>query len=197
MSMTSAVTATSGPVAPIEFLQPRVAVSAIGHGSAESTHDGKGSESSVTPGAAGHAAAGSAGDAGGKAAAVNPTFKYDSETRRVVMLMSDGNGAVLVQIPSEQALRQYEQALKRVKESVAATQGVAAGAASSSIPAVSSIEAAAVGVLMPSAGDPSASAAEAAAVLPRPKVAAASSGSVTAGAMTGTSGSGARYNIVV
>ena len=67
---------------------------------------------------------------------LNSAFNYDSETRHVVMQMRDGSGAVVVQIPSEQALRQYEQAQKQVKDgagagSEASSAGTGAEAASS------------------------------------------------------------------
>ena len=54
---------------------------------------------------------------------VSSAFNYDSETRRVVMQMRDGSGAVVVQIPSEQVLRQYEQAQKQVNERAGAASG--------------------------------------------------------------------------
>ncbi len=101
----------------------------------------------------------------------NPTFAYDPQAQRVVMLTRDRKtGTVETQIPSEMALRQYEQAAKRVREDVATAQQ------SGSSPVQSSTLAAAnLGIVIPFA--------------PR-------SGSATAGASSGRGG-GARYNVVV
>jgi len=163
MFMTSTVTATSGSVAPVEFSQSRAVAPAVGHGGAAS-HDVKASEPAMDLGAQSRAVAAGSGDKSGKTATVNPAsnaagsahtnnsaFNFDSTTRRVVMQVRDGSGSVVIQIPSEQALRQYEQALKRSQDSV--TQDVA--------PAAS-----------PAGADP---------VSPPSTPVAASSGSVTAG----------------
>lgn len=145
MFMTSTVTATSGSVAPVEFSQSRAVAPAIGLGGVAS-HDVKASEPATDSGAAGRAVATGAGDKSGKTAAVNPAsstvspantnssvsnssaFNFDAATRRVVMQVRDGSGTVVIQIPSEQALRQYEQALKRSQDSAA--QDVAPAASS-------------------------------------------------------------------
>ena len=173
MFMSPAVNATSGPVAPVEFLPSRAVAPVSGHAGVDARHEVKASSASEPvrdSGAAGRAIAQDTGDKTGKAASansaahtasaantLNSAFNYDSATRHVVMQLRDGSGAVVIQIPSEQALRQYEQTLKRSQENAAATQDVAPAAESA-----------------------------------RPQAAAAalSSGSATIGA-------GARYNTVV
>lgn len=47
---------------------------------------------------------------------MTPIFRFDSDAQRMVMLSRDPqSGTVLFQIPTEEALRQYEQNLKRQK----------------------------------------------------------------------------------
>ena len=149
--MTSAVNATSGPVAPVAHIVSRTMVSAIGSGTYYVNRDSKAPrafEVTVDSGAGKRAVTTADGTKGGKTAAANPArnapnpssapgsanavssaFNFDPETRHVVMQLRDGNGSVVVQIPSEQALRQYEQALKHSQESVAhdAASGASAG----------------------------------------------------------------------
>ena len=141
----SAANATSGPVAPVEHLQSRTVAPVVGHGAAMANHDArapKAPEPAADSSAGGQVVAGGAGDKSGKTgtgnAASNPVssasafssaFNFYSKTRRVVMQLRDGNGAVVVQIPSEQALRQYEQALKQVKDGGGVAQDGASAAA--------------------------------------------------------------------
>jgi len=189
MLVKAAVNATQGPVA-TEFPQSRAATVVAGHSESARTEPVK-SESART---AESKAENKAGD--GKSektvpgAVINPTFRYDAQAQRMVMLMRDEkSGTVIVQVPSEVALRQYEQAVKRAQEDVAATQHAQAGQ-SAAVSQTSSIEAAALGVLVPfgsaalSEGSKPAAQAEAKA-LP-----AGTAGSVTAGG-------NARFNIVV
>jgi hypothetical protein len=100
---------------------------------------------------------------------VNPTFSYDPQAQRVVMLTRDRKtGAVDAQMPSEMALRQYEQAAKRTRETAAAAQS--SGGATAGATAAGS-----QGVVVPFG---------------------TKSGSTTVGATSGRGG-GARYNVVV
>lgn len=167
MVIASAISATPGPVAP-DYAQTRAAVAATGRGDSirheSARHESAGS-------ADGEAAPGGKDDKSAQAV-VNPTFRYDDQSGRMVMLMRDQKtGATLVQVPSEVALRQYEQALKRVRDEVAASQDTAATPAPAS---TSSLEAATLGVVMP---------------------APASAGSLTVGASARPGG--ARFNIMV
>jgi uncharacterized FlaG/YvyC family protein len=164
MTMTTAVHATSGPVAP-EFVHNRTAQLAGGdsaaakpaertaaaQGSAVSANGNstasQGTSSGTSP------AASPNGGRGEKAASitVNPTFRYDSESQRMVMMLRDQkSGAVVLQIPSEVALKQYEQAIKRVREEVA-TNHAAAGSATAPTPGTT-MEAARLGVPLPIGG---------------------------------------------
>ncbi|MEI8397406.1 MAG: flagellar protein FlaG [Rhodospirillaceae bacterium] len=46
-------------------------------------------------------------------ATVNPTFRYDTDAQRMIMMVHDQtSGSIVQQIPSEAALRQYEEASK-------------------------------------------------------------------------------------
>jgi len=181
MLVTAAVNATQGPVA-TEFPQTRTAAAAAGHGDSPKSEPVKGEPAGTSDGKADKTVPG---------AVINPTFRYDSQAQRMVMLMRDEkSGAVIVQVPSEVALRQYEQAVKRAQEDVAATQKATAGQAPA-LPQTTSIEAAALGVLVPfgSAALTDGSAAKPVQTETKAPTAGAA-GSVTAG-------SGARFNIVV
>jgi len=112
-----------------------------------------------------------ANGAGAVMVSVNPTFNYDAQSHRMVMITRDRKtGAVETQIPSQMALRQYDQAVKRVRDDVTAAQ------LSGSTPStVSSVTAASLGIIIPFA---------------------LGSGSTTVGTGSGRHG-GARYNVVV
>ncbi len=102
---------------------------------------------------------------------VNPTFQYDSQSHQMVMITRDReSGAVVTQIPSQMALRQYDQAVKRVRDDV--TAAALSGSAPSGI---SSLTAASLGIVIPFG---------------------LGSGSSTAGVGLGRTG-GARYSVVV
>jgi len=211
MLMTAAINATPGPVAP-DYAQTRTAVAAAGHADSTRLDTSRSSDGRSSDGGPGDAAA--PAGAGGKddklpQAVVSPTFRYDPQAQRMVMLMRDHTtGTVLVQVPSEVALRQYEQALKRVREEVAASQSATAGR--SPVPQTSSIEAATLGVVIPAAapavttdsgsgaGAPADAAGGSSTAGGPSKTAeapAAVAGSVTVGAATRSGG--ARFNIVV
>lgn len=66
---------------------------------------------------------------------MTPIFRFDGDAQRMVMLSRDiDSGTVLFQIPSEEALRQYEQTLKRQKS------GAGASGPTGSVGTVSSVE---------------------------------------------------------
>lgn len=180
MATTTAVNATAGPVA-YDYASSRIAPA----GQADSARTGAAApqddKRNPTP------------DKADKTdqAVVNPTFRYDDQTQRMVMLMRDQkSGTVLAQIPTEAALRQYEQALKRAREEVA-NQSTATDRTPA---AISSLEAAALGVAVPLPSSETAAAT-------RPTSAPAArtgsaAGSVTAGASAARAG-GARFTFVV
>ena len=174
---TAAVNATPGPVA-AEFSQSRAAAAAAHRYDSIKTGDGTTGDAKTDKTQAG--------------AVINPTFRYDAQAQRMVMLMRDEkSGTVIVQVPSEVALRQYEQAVKRAQEDVAATQNVQAGQIAP-VPQTTSIEAAALGVLVPfgSAALGEGSTGKAANPIGTKAPAAGAAGSITAG-------SGAHFTIVV
>ena len=173
------------PSDPVRDSSPAKAPVPVRVGAADAHREGPRSEKSDRSERAGHAAT------------VNPTFQYDTKAQRMVMLMHDqGSGAVVQQIPSEMALRQYEDAVRRVREDAAAVQVTAARP--------SSFEAASLGVILPAVAAGSAPPEPAPPQPVAPGAAApGAAGSVTAGAGSGSgsgsgaTGGGARFTTVV
>jgi len=96
MSVQSAVFATSRPVAPTAVLTPR--------GGEEPTPSG----SSRAPAAPGTR------EVGPLERYLNPTMTYNADAGRLVMMFRDAEtGEVIDQIPSESAVRQYEESLRK------------------------------------------------------------------------------------
>jgi hypothetical protein len=200
MPMTAAVSATQGPVAS-DFIANRAILAAgpdldPAHAAAK---DVKAKDGAAKDGGKDGGKDATGKDPNGKegganpAVTVNPTFKYDSRAQRMVMVLRDQTtGAVVQQMPTEAALRQYEQAVKRVRDEMATSQ---TSPGQSQTSQTTSIEAAQLGVPVPlTAGTDAKPAAPEAETKPAAAPEAKSSrsaGSVTAGAAA------AHYTIVV